>query len=125
MGARINYVFNEGDEKPAVWLYSHWGETDWEESIATAIWMAKPRWQDTSYAIRIIISQLINDQWDSETGFGIGAVSKPSEFMAWDTTVEIDMVNQQIDGHSFEEFCAYHLGASNLENIGFRVPISS
>ena len=59
MGARINYLFNEGAEEPAVWLYSHWGETDWQVDIANALMHARPRWQDTSYAIRNIISKLI------------------------------------------------------------------
>lgn len=112
MGARINYLFNEGDEQPAVWLYSHWGETDWQIDIANALMHARPRWEDTSYAIRNIISKLIGSEWDQETGFGIGAVSKPSDFAAWDFTVEIDMVNKMIDGHKFEEFIAYHLGSS-------------
>lgn len=119
MGARINYVFNDGTDH-AVALYSHWGETGWQEDIAHAIWMAKPRWTDTSYATRIIISQLISDQWNSETGFGLFAIN-PNNPELWDTTVVIDMVNKQIDGHSFDEFCAYHLGASNLDGIGFRV----
>ena len=109
MGARINYIFNDGTEH-AVALYSHWGETDWEESIAAAIRHAKPRWNDTSYATRMIISYLMQDQILDETGFGIYAVNS-KDFMAWDTTVEIDMVNKQIDGHSFEEFCNYHIGA--------------
>ena len=109
MGARINYIFKDGTEH-SVALYSHWGETDWQESIAAAILHAKPRWSDSSYCTRMIISYLMQDQILDETGFGIYAVNS-KDFMAWDTTVEIDLVNQIIDGHSFEEFCAYHLGA--------------
>ena len=120
MGARINYVFNDGTPQ-AVGLYSHWGETEWESSIAHAIWMAKPRWNDTSYATRIIVSQLINEDWNSETGFGLFAVD-PQNTNLWDFTVEIDMVNKQIDGHSFEEFCQYHLGQELLDKLGFRIP---
>lgn len=123
MGARINYVFNDGTEH-AVALYSHWGETDWQQDIARAVYMAKPRWGDTSYATRIIVSQLINDSWNSETGFGLFAINPTNPYLG-DFTVVIDMVNNQIDGHSFDEFCAYHLGAENLDKIGFRVPISS
>lgn len=109
MGARINYIFNDGTPH-AVALYSHWGETDWQESIASAIRHARPRWNDTSYATRMIISYLMQDQILDETGFGIFAISPENPFL-WDTTVEIDMVNKQIDGHSFEEFCNYHIGA--------------
>jgi hypothetical protein len=110
MGARINYLFNQGAEEPAVWLYSHWGETDWQKDIALALQHSRSRWDDPSYGIRNIISKLIGNQWEQETGFGIGAVAKPSDFAAWDFTVEIDMINQSIDGHKFDEFIAYHLG---------------
>ena len=43
MGARINYLFNQGAEEPAVWLYSHWGETDWQKDIALALQHSRSR----------------------------------------------------------------------------------
>lgn len=30
-----------------------------------------PRWGDGTYATRIFISQIIGNEWDKETGFGI------------------------------------------------------
>lgn len=115
MGARINYLFKDSEPavgEPAAWvvLYSHWGETDWEESIAMALHHARPRWDDSSYATRMIISYLIQDSVLEETGFGIYATN-PNDFMAWDPTVEIDLVNKQIDGHTFDEFINYHVGS--------------
>ena len=109
MGARINFLFNEGDDKPAVWLYSHWGADSWEEDLASAIWMARSRWDDTSYAVRIIVSQLIGNQWQQSSGFGLGAVAKPKDFLSWEPTIIIDMVDKIVDGHGFEKFCRYHL----------------
>jgi hypothetical protein len=41
------------------------------ENLANAVEQARPRWTDESYATRIAISQLINDEWASETGWGI------------------------------------------------------
>jgi len=41
------------------------------ENLADAVSAAEPRWQDESYATRIAISQLIKDEWASETGWGI------------------------------------------------------
>lgn len=110
MGARINYIFNEGENEPAVWLYSHWGEDEWQVKLATALAHARPRWNDTPYCIRMIISHMIQHEVLDETGYGIGAVSKPSNFAAWDFTVDVDMVGKTVEGHSWEEFIAYHAG---------------
>jgi hypothetical protein len=117
MGARINYVFSVGEEQPAVVLYSHWGADEWESSIAMALRHAKKRLSmgDTSYATRNIISWLTQGSVLSETGFGIYAVSSPSAIDAWDLTVIVDLANKVIDGHSFDEFCDYHLGAEEKE----------
>jgi hypothetical protein len=41
------------------------------ENLANAVQAARPRWTDESYATRICISQLINDGWNQETGWGI------------------------------------------------------
>jgi hypothetical protein len=61
MGARINYVFKDSEDYPSVVLYSHWGETEWERDIAMALEHSKPRWADTSYATRMMISYLMQD----------------------------------------------------------------
>jgi hypothetical protein len=39
--------------------------------LADAVIAARPRWTDSSYATRIAISQLIGDQWNMETGWGL------------------------------------------------------
>ena len=39
--------------------------------LADAVIKARPRWNDESYATRIVISQLIGDQWNMETGWGL------------------------------------------------------
>ncbi len=62
MGARINYVFKDSETGPMVVLYSHWGETEWQRDLAQALQHAKPRWDDSSYGTRMIISYLMADQ---------------------------------------------------------------
>jgi hypothetical protein len=113
MGARINYVFNDGTDH-AVVLYSHWGETEWQVDIANAIKHAKPRLRmnDIPYATRMMISYLMQDDVLSETGFGIFAIN-PANPELWDTTVVIDMVNQVVDNHKFDDFVSYHLEVVN------------
>jgi hypothetical protein len=39
--------------------------------LADAVIKARPRWNDSPYATRIAISQLIGDQWNMETGWGL------------------------------------------------------
>jgi hypothetical protein len=39
--------------------------------LAEAVFKARPRWSDPSYATRITISQMINNDWGSETGWGL------------------------------------------------------
>jgi hypothetical protein len=39
--------------------------------LAEAVFKARPRWSDPAYATRITISQMINNDWNSETGWGL------------------------------------------------------
>jgi len=100
MGARINYVFKDcetaiGEPSSSVVLYSHWGESGWMSDIAGALAHAKPRWGDSAYCTRMIISYLISDSIMDETGFGIYATSDPFSDLG-DFTVVIDVVKQTI-----------------------------
>ena len=95
MGARINYVFKDLETQPAVVLYSHWGETEWQRDLAMALEHSKPRWIDSSYATRMMISYLIQDCVLEETGFGIYAMQGP-DYEMFDFTVVVDFVNNTI-----------------------------
>jgi hypothetical protein len=105
MGARINFVFKD-DTDTSVVLYSHWGQTDWQTDIAGALEHAKPRWGDTSYATRMMISYLIQDSILDETGFGIYAINNVGSFDLYEETVVIDMVNNYVDSTPFSDFIA-------------------
>ena len=95
MGARINYVFKDSLTGPAVVLYSHWGETEWQRDIAMALQHAKPRWIDATYATRMMVSYLTQDSTLEETGFGLFAVN-PEDLFLGDFTVIVDFNNQTI-----------------------------
>jgi len=95
MGARINFVFLEEIEGPSVVLYSHWGQDYWQVDIANALQHSQPRWQDSSYFTRMMISYLIKESVLDETGFGIYSVSG-TNFDLGEQTVVIDMINQTI-----------------------------
>jgi hypothetical protein len=100
MGARINFVFKDadtaiGEPSSSVVLYSHWGQDSWETDIADALHHAKPRWGDSSYATRMIISYLMQDSILDETGFGIYSISGDNYDLG-EQTVIIDLVNKTV-----------------------------
>ena len=70
MGNRANFVFVQPSGDSIV-LYGHWGGHEMLHNLADAVEKARGRWEDVSYATRIAISQLIGDQWDMETGWGL------------------------------------------------------
>jgi hypothetical protein len=95
MGARINYVFKDGRDSSVV-LYSHWGQSEWQTDIAAALLHAKPRWGDSEYGTRMMISYLIKDSLMDETGFGIYSVSG-EDYDLGDQTVVIDFTNKTVE----------------------------
>lgn len=115
MGARTNFVIKTtGNPSENIVLYSHWGGDESESAFAYAISKAMPRIKmgDTSYAARIIVSQLIGGDWDSETGFGlyVGEVNHEEQYQY----KEIDLVDNTvtIGDHttSVQSFLDYQLG---------------
>jgi hypothetical protein len=95
MGARINFVFKESIDGPSVVLYSHWGQDSWETDIAGALEHSKPRWNDSSYGTRMMISYLMKDSIMDETGFGIYSISG-TNYDLGEQTVIIDFINKTV-----------------------------
>ena len=79
MGARTNFNFITSTGE--LTLYSHWGGDTKKRDLAVALHAAMPRIKigDTAYALRIVISTLIGDSWDSETGYGLFVGSEGGE----------------------------------------------
>jgi hypothetical protein len=105
MGARINFVFDDGTDS-LVNLYSHWGESNWKDDLVHALVHAQPRKGDTSYFTRMVISHLMKDQMLDETGFGIYAINRSEIANNFDKTVVLDLVNNLLtdldNGNSVE-----------------------
>jgi len=70
MGDRANFGFVQPNGNTIV-LYGHWAGHGMLGKLADAVIKARPRWSDPAYATRIAISQLVGDQWTSETGWGL------------------------------------------------------
>jgi hypothetical protein len=105
MGARINFVFDDGTDS-LVNLYSHWGEDSWQDDLVGALIHAQPRKGDYSYFTRMVISHLIKDYVLDETGFGIYAINRSEIGNNFDKTVVLDLVNNLLtdldNGNSVE-----------------------
>jgi len=111
VGDRIVYSIKQ-DKDLSVNLYCHWGGYDRFVDLARALQAAEPRWNDGSYATRIIISQLIGDQWDQELGFGIWASSSDGSYGGDHPDIIINLINKTVEDetgtHSFDSFISYH-----------------
>jgi hypothetical protein len=92
MGARINFVFDDGTEALTV-LYSHWGEYSWQDDLAGAIAHAQPRHRDYSYFTRMVISHIIQEHILDETGFGIYSIPRSEITELFDKVVVLDLVH--------------------------------
>ena len=123
MGDRMVIGFQSDKDTPPVWLYSHWGGHNRVSDLAEALKAARPRWNDSAYATRIAISQIIGDAWDRETGFGISVGGRNFTYPDYD---DVHLVNwaertvsvQTIDGEDivifgFEVF----ISAAPLESV--------
>jgi hypothetical protein len=95
MGARINFVFKDSEKGPLVVLYSHWGQDGWQSDIAGALQHARPRWGDSSYGTRMMISHLIQHSILDETGFGIYAIEQDGYDLG-EQTVIIDFITKTV-----------------------------
>ena len=73
MGDRAVIGFKADKEAIPVFLYSHWGGSDRYRDAQRAIEAARPRWNDSAYATRIGISQIVQNYWSEELGFGVSA----------------------------------------------------
>jgi len=70
MGDRANFGFRQSDGN-TIMLYGHWAGYNMLGNLADAVEKARSRWTDEGYATRIVMSNLINEEWQSTTGWGI------------------------------------------------------
>ena len=84
-------------EGGSFYIYTHWGGASLLKDAIEAILTARPRWNDTPYATRIIVDQLTKDGRDQETGFGL--MLKPhaeDEYNNDKPSVIIDLLKQEL-----------------------------
>lgn len=69
MGDRGQIRVRDGGSE--VILYTHWGASDLETTLASALKRGCSRWNDCSYLARIIFCEMVRDDIEGLTGFGI------------------------------------------------------
>ena len=87
MGDRLDiefiydYSYDGKEEKGSIHFYSHW-QASWilDSGLKQAIEAAKSRWGDQNYCARIIMSQLIQEQWTKKVSWGISPFYSDSEY---------------------------------------------
>ena len=107
MGARINFVFDDGSESLPV-LYSHWGAETWQDDLAGALDHGKVRKGDYQYFTRMVISHLIKDEILMETGYGIYAIKRTEITELFDKVVVLDLVNSVITDLDTQENISFY-----------------
>lgn len=105
MGDRGNVIIKDTDDSQVV-LYTHWEASTLPATVKRAI-ARRQRWQDAAYLARIVFSEMIRNDINSETGYGISAHLLDGH----DKVIEIDTKAQTIKVFgkslvSFEKFVA-------------------
>ena len=110
MGDRRNVILDYGNDNK-IYFYSHWGGTDLPATVAYALQRGKERWDDPPYLARIIFSELIRDEYQELTGYGISPDIVDTEYS--NEEVCLDLVNLKAGiGKAttpFSEFIRKHL----------------
>ena len=113
MGDRTNTIFRMENGSDVV-LYQHNGGYQMMHNLATALDASRSRWNDEPYATRIIISNLIGDNWQGETGYGISTYIMDNEH----SVPVVDFSDHTVALYDFE----WSNFGCELKNQKFRMP---
>lgn len=123
MGDRANIILTNSSCFPhPLWLYTHWAGTELPETLKAALKRGKGRWRDGSYLARVIFCEMVGENTQDETGFGISTKLCDNEHPllvvdigkqevriiktpSWDSKAD-PLAGEVLTTHSFEEFIA-------------------
>lgn len=108
MGDRAQVIVKS--DKNKVYLYSHWDGVGLIQIVQRAMSSerGRRRWDDGPYLARIIFSEMIKNDIDGETGFGIW-----DDDCGGDFEIEVDVKNKKIEYNGLEESFAEFAGPSS------------
>lgn len=73
MGDRAQVHIHNGNKDRIVVLYTHWSGTELPETVKTSLIRGKNRWDDSAYLARMVFCDMVRDDPDGESGYGIAA----------------------------------------------------
>lgn len=104
MGDRANVRVVAGSSE--VFLYTHSEGTELPTVVQSALQRSEDRWDDDQYLTRVIFSEMIKDDIDGTTGFGITSDIRDRDDRI--ITVDVDKQTVSFSTHkvvaSFTEF---------------------
>lgn len=99
MGERRNIALKYHDNN-TIYFYTHWEGKELEQTLKTALQRSKERWCDESYLARIIFSDMIKDEINELTSYGIAPYETDPQY----ETIKVDLKEQTVNGASFENY---------------------
>jgi hypothetical protein len=96
MGDRGNIIVKYNED--IVYLYTHWGGSELYSILRRALGK-KERWGDHAYLTRIIFCEMVKDDMEGTTGYGISSTEGDGG-----TDIVVDVVKQTVQGQPFEDF---------------------
>lgn len=96
MGDRAVIGFRADNETTPIFLYSHWGGSNRYNDTQRAIQAAQPRWGQPDYATRIAVSQIVENYWHEETGFGLSAGHNSFAWPDYDDVILVDWAAREV-----------------------------
>ena len=95
MGNRTIVGFQENTEAPVLYVYLHWSQyNNCLQDAQKALDHAHPRWDDSSYAMRMAVGHLIHADYPRDTGSGLSIDNYPEP--DYDHWAVINWDNQQV-----------------------------
>jgi len=112
MGDRSNAIIIDETGEKGIGIYTHWYGSTLPSLIATALNKAKPRWNDSYYATRMIFDNLLTQvkAHDEETGWGLYCYTNNGDICEEENeTVFVDFSTKKVKlgnkDFSFNDFC--------------------
>lgn len=104
MGDRANIHIVE-EEGGNLYFYTHWSGYELPSILANALERGRDRWSDESYLSRIIFCEMVKDEIEENTGYGLSTYRGDYEYS--DLVVNMkDLTVTNRDGNvlSFDDF---------------------
>ena len=92
MGDRSNIVIRDHKDSQ-IFLYGHWMGPAYVEILKKALKRAEDKWDDSAYIARVIFCDMVKDDIEGTTGYGISAHANDNEY----PYLVLDCKNQKVN----------------------------